>query len=284
MAELRTLTIEDIGDALKLSKSEKWNQTEDDWKFLIETPENICLAAIEDHKIVGTATATVYDSKVAWIGMVLVNKNYRGKGISKLLLSCLFDKLEHCSSIKLDATPAGQPVYQKFNFKDEYKLLRMTNISGELTGLPYNSENGIRQVSVDDIPEIVSYDEHVFGANRQALIEYLFNNNQENSWILKQRGEIAGYALGRQGERFYQVGPVSASSFDNTRLLILKALHKNLNKPVVIDVFNDKTELVTWLTMLGFKIQRPFCRMYQNENPFPGFIEKQFIICGPEFG
>ena len=99
----------------------RWSYVRNRWK-----PENICLAAIEDQKVIGTATAINYSNQVAWIGMVLVDQEYRGRGVSKLLLTGLFEKLNSCKSIKLDATPAGKPVYQKFDIKTEYLIHRMT--------------------------------------------------------------------------------------------------------------------------------------------------------------
>jgi len=35
---------------------------------------------------------------------------------------------------------------------------------------------------------------------------------------------------------------------------------------------------------MGFTTQRHFIRMYHKDNPYPGIIDKQFLISGPEFG
>ena len=123
---LRQMQLSDIKAGMRLSTAEGWNQTEKDWKFLIANSQNICLAAEADDKVVGTTTAINYSNQIAWIGMVLVDKNYRGKGISKMLLENVLEKLKPCRSIKLDATSAGREVYKKFGFKDEYSITRMT--------------------------------------------------------------------------------------------------------------------------------------------------------------
>ncbi len=123
--QIKKLLLSDIEQAIKLSNAENWNQTEKDWDLLIRNPLNICLSVLDGEKIIGTATAINYNDEIAWIGMVLVDSEYRGKGISKMLLSGLFEKLKSCKSVKLDATPAGQPVYKKYGFKDEYLIHRM---------------------------------------------------------------------------------------------------------------------------------------------------------------
>jgi hypothetical protein len=47
----------DIVNAMNLSNAEGWNQTEEDWKLLVESPQNVCLLAECNQKIIGTTTA-----------------------------------------------------------------------------------------------------------------------------------------------------------------------------------------------------------------------------------
>lgn len=73
---------------------------------------------------VGTSTSIVYEGRFAWIGMVIVDSRYRGQGIGTALLQrtvrCLDSRRVLC--IKLDATPQGKPVYEKFGFASEYDI------------------------------------------------------------------------------------------------------------------------------------------------------------------
>ncbi len=281
---IKPLLIQDIGQAIKLSNAERWNQTEENWALLIQNKKNVCLAAFEEKKVVGTATAINYANEVAWVGMVLVDQEYRGKGVSKMILSDLLGRLQFCRSLKLDATPAGQPVYQKFGFKDEYLVHRMTAVSVSMKSLFLINGLLPELIQRGNIPEIVDCDKQLFGANRQQLIEFLVENNPENSWMFRREGQISGIALGRKGSRFYQIGPVFTSETEDAKKLIAKSLENLKGQPVVVDVPEDKKELINWLESIGFTKQRFFVRMYQNENPFPGIPEKHFLICGPEFG
>src|SRR6476619_2273692 len=117
---IRSMQMSDIENGLRLSITEGWNQTEKDWKLFIENPQNICIVAEAGNKVIGTTTAINYSNQLAWIGMVLVDKAYRGMGVGKLLLTNILSKSEFFKSVKLDATPAGQRVYKKFGFEDEY--------------------------------------------------------------------------------------------------------------------------------------------------------------------
>ncbi|MEO6220659.1 MAG: GNAT family N-acetyltransferase [Ginsengibacter sp.] len=280
---LRSIQPDDIAGAMKLSSDEGWNQTKKDWELLTESPQNICILAEHKQKVVGTTTAINYSNQIAWIGMVLVAKENRGQGLSKLLLTNIFKRLESFKSIKLDATPEGQQVYKRFDFKDEFIITRMT-----ITPTKSLSSDNINilpePVHEKDIGEIISLDAQVFGANRTQLCKWLIKEHPQKAWMLKQNNRITGFALGRDGNKYHQIGPVIAQAIPEAKALITKAFNNFINQPIVIDVLSDKEDLINWLNSIGFIKQRNFIRMYKNKNPFPGMSDKQFAICGPEFG
>ena len=280
---MRRMNVNDIGSAMKLSSAEGWNQTENDWKLLVDDPHNICLVAEMDNKVIGTTTAMNYANAEAWIGMVLVDKEYRGNGVSKALLAGILEKTSFIKSIKLDATEAGQPVYQKFGFKDEYIIARMVNTWAMKLWIA-EQEFEPEQIMPRDIREIVAIDEAVFGVNRKQLIKFLLQRYPNQGWLLRRRGAIVGFVLGREGNKYHHIGPLVASSTSDAMILISKAIEDLTDKSVAVDILCDKMELIKWLNSIGFIRQRDFVRMYKNENPFPGKIADQFLICGPEFG
>ena len=281
---LRPMEPGDIGGAMKLSNAEGWNQTEKDWKLFVENPENVCMVAECGNKVIGTTTAINYSNQIAWIGMVLVDKEYRGQGVSKSLLTTIFKKLESCKSVKLDATPDGQQVYKKFDFKDEYLIARMTNLA--MKNLPSDDDHDIlpEPIQVQHIQEIIALDEIIFGANRTQLIKSLVREYPDKAGLVKRNNRITGFALGRDGNKYHQIGPVVASNITDAKILITKALKKLTNQPIIVDVLYDKEDLLTWLNSIGFIKQRHFIRMYKRENTLPGLTGKQYLICGPEFG
>lgn len=280
---LRPMQPGDIEAAMKLSNAEGWNQLEKDWKLLIENPENVSMLAQCGNKIIGTTTAINYSNQVVWISMVLVDKEYRGQGVSKLLIKYILKKLEHFKSIKLDATPEGQKVYKKFDFKDEYPIVRMVNTS--MKNLAPRNDDGLAEpVQSQHIQEIIALDEFIFGANRIQLIKSLVNEYPGKACLLKRNNRITGFVLGRDGNKYHHVGPVMASNIIDAKILITKVLKKLINQSVIMDVPDDKEDLLNWLNSIGFIKQRQFIRMYKKENPFPGMTGKQYLICGPEFG
>ncbi len=281
---IRTMKTGDLGGAMALSTAEGWNQTERDWKLFLEDAGNLCMVAECDNKIIGTTTTINYSNQIAWIGMVLVDKEYRGRGVSKTLLTNVLEKVESFKSVKLDATPDGQQVYRKFDFRDEYLIARMINPSMER--LPVDEESTALPASMEKkhIREISTLDETVFGANRARLIESLVKENPGKAWMVKQDNRVTGFVLGRDGNKYHHIGPLVASSTVEATILITGALKSLVHQSIAIDVLCDKEDLIDWLTSIGFIKQRHFIRMYKKENPFPGETGRQYLICGPEFG
>ncbi len=277
---LRPLRTDDRKAAMELSAEAGWNQTAQDWDFLLEDPQNISVAAVAGNKIIGTTVALDYAGQLAWIGMVLVNKAYRGKGVSKLLLQYIFENCK--AAMKLDATAWGEPVYRKFGFLPEYTILRMVNTS--VANISIHHVDLPRQALSKDLSAIISLDETVLGTKREKLVAYYMQQYPGKAWMLEESNGIEGFALGRTGYRYHHIGPIVATTASQAILLLKQALAQLSGQPVVIDVPVDKKEVIQMLQELDFVKQRQFTRMYRNKNPFAGKVNRLFAIAGPEFG
>jgi len=283
MVRLQKMELSHMDGLMKLKDAEGWNQLEKDWALLITYTESVNLVAVLDYRIVGSVCALNYANKVAWIGMMLVDKEYRGRGIGKGLMLAVMDKLKGCESVKLDATPAGRPLYLKLGFLDEYKLFRMTHPSVSLISLGLTNMEPQR-IKPEDIAEVAAFDKKVFGADRTALILQLYESFPELAWLIREQGRLAGFCLGRPGRNFTQIGPVNALSGEMAEALIGRAISQIRGRAVVVDIHADKSHTRHWLGSHGFTAQRPFERMYLHSNPHPGIMENLYLIAGPELG
>src|SRR5437764_9593530 len=119
--EIRLLVEDDLPAALRLKELARWNQTEADWLRLLRLEPRGCFAAAVGGRVVGTATTTTYGRELAWVGMVLVDPEYRRRGIASRLMSAALAYLDDgaVATVKLDATPDGHPVYEKLGFETE---------------------------------------------------------------------------------------------------------------------------------------------------------------------
>src|SRR3954467_8790642 len=150
----RPLMKADIPRAHELRRLANWNQSQQDWAGYLEFEPKGCFAAEVDGLVVGTATTITYGKSFGWIGMVLVDPDYRrgGVGTALLLRAIEFLKSRGVESIKLDATPMGRPVYLPLGFRDEYELARYEGIAASL---PTSDTRGISNLTESAVEEVV---------------------------------------------------------------------------------------------------------------------------------
>src|SRR5690606_29244067 len=278
---IRRMEMEDLPAAMDIKNQEGWNQTLQDWEFLLHGKANSCLVATHRDKIVATVSAIGYDNKLAWIGMMLVRKEHRGQGLAKMLMKATLEKLASYLALKLDATPAGFPVYAALGFVPEYSIYRMVRLSREISTKHPDQPSLLEETSLQGI---IDFDQKTYGVNRMHLLQYLHQQSPKPARIAETAKPIKGYIMGRLGTKYHQLGPLLAESMDTAVELISSALADLNEQPIVVDVLADKEGLITWLQDQGFTKQRELIRMYYQNNPFPGYLAQQFLISGPELG
>jgi GNAT superfamily N-acetyltransferase len=108
----------DLEFGMKMKNHVKWNQIPADWERFIDLDPEGCFIAEMDGQMVGTGTTTTYGSQVAWIGMIIVDENYRRHGIGRqIMLACMdYCKRKKIEVPKLDATPLGNKLYLTLGF------------------------------------------------------------------------------------------------------------------------------------------------------------------------
>src|SRR5207253_338766 len=64
--------------------------------------------------------------RAGWVGMVLVDPEFRRRGVATALMGAALDHLRRrgVTTVKLDATPAGRSVYERLGFEPESLLRR----------------------------------------------------------------------------------------------------------------------------------------------------------------
>lgn len=266
----------DIPAGLRLCRAAGWNQVSRDWELFLALSPSGCLVAEMDGRTVGTVATVRYEDRFAWIGMVLVDPAMRGQGIGTGLLEQALELLQDIRCVKLDATPAGQPIYRKLGFEDEYVLGRMEAAACTAGA----GSGGITRLHSGHMPEVFAQDRQVFGADRSRLLRWIHDAAPQYAWVKPG----AGHVFGRSGHNFEHIGPIIADSQDTARGLVLACLSQLEGRRVVADVPENQREWRAWLRAAGFIEQRPLIRMFRGANLHPGRPEQLFGILGPEFG
>ncbi|MEJ2704810.1 MAG: GNAT family N-acetyltransferase [Sedimentisphaerales bacterium] len=279
------MTMDDVALGLRLTQQAGWNQLESDWlRFLNLGPEG-CFVAELDGRSVGT-TMTFVSDRVAWVAMVLVEKESRGKGTGTALLKHALNYLDACKikTIRLDATHLGQPIYEKLGFMPEYELVRF---EGSMpTGLKTQHSRLMNRVLGLESevlgPSLIEFDRRVTGENRAKMLDALFREYPQNVRVTIQGDRVEGFVTMRPGRNAIQIGPCVATE-DAGRALLSDALNRCAGKAVFLDVPTDNIRAVKVAEASGLGIQRHFLRMYRGER-VKDDVNAIWASSGPEKG
>lgn len=282
MNPLRVMVQEDIPAGLALCRAAGWNQRAAEWElFLTLSPQDCRVAFDSEGNVVGTVTTVGYEDHFSWIGMLLVDPAQQRHGIGTQLLQESLNILREAETVKLDATPQGREVYLKLDFVDEYSLSRM---KASRVAASILSEGQARPIMESDFHRLLEFDREVFGADREAVLRWLWNEAAQYAFITEEDNRILGYCFGRPGHNYTHIGPIIATDVKNCIDLASTALRHCTGDHVILDVLHHTQEWQTWLASAGFIEQRTFIRMYRGPNAWPGVPVRQFAVVGPEFG
>lgn len=266
---IHVMRIADLDVVDSLRRLESWNQTPADLeRFLDYEPEGCFLARLGG-RAVGTVTTTTYGTEIGWIGMMLVHPDFRRRGIASALmqtsLNYLNDKGIAC--IKLDATPAGKPVYERLGFRAEWQFERWERPGGE------TSRFGSR---VSEEFESPAFDAEVFGADRLRWLKLLAAGSQV---IEKNKA----YGMLRPGARAAYLGPVVAENPNDGREII-EELIGFCQGTIIWDVPGPNVSAVEIARKLGFEPKRQLLRMWTGRVLHAGDVTRQYAISDPATG
>lgn len=278
MIRIRQMTINDLRLGQRLTRQAGWNQIESDWRRFMDMEPQGCFVAELDGTSVGTTTTCLFDD-VAWIAMVLVDKTVRGRGIGTALLKHAIDYLKgrNVRTVRLDATAAGRPIYEKLGFVPEYELARY---EGTITTSPGTAP--VSKVRAEVFSDIIEFDRRMTGTDRRKMLARLFEESPELIRFVRRDNQVQGYITARLGARAVQIGPGIANASAGASLLS-DSLSRFVGKPVFVDIPLDNAGAVKIAEAAGLTVQRCFTRMCLGERVNDN-VQAIWASSGPEKG
>ena len=278
---LRPMLRADLGAAMRLKTIAGWDQVEDDWRLFLDLDPGAGIVAVRDGAVVGTATVIRHGADVAWISMVLVDPAFRRMGIGTALVRRALEHLEGCPSVLLDATAAGQPVYERLGFRPCGRLLRLQTAAAGAC-LP---RRPAERLAAADLAAAAVLDAEAFGAERPALLARLLARSPSLAFRAGGGGRIRAFCLGRPGAELQRIGPVVGADPDDGVAVTAAALQELRGRPVMIDVVDSaRPALAGVLREAGLEETRQSVRMVRGRELAPVRPWSYLAVAGSELG
>jgi len=263
------LGVADAPAGLLLSTEAHWNQNEADWRFFLS--KGLVFGVRDGKQLVATAALLPYSSGNAWISMVLVNANWRRRGIAtRLVDACLNAATKHGLTTWLDATPDGARVYRRLGFTPTLQLrrLRLHVPTALMASQP---------LSACGLDDFVARDQRAMGFDRSVLLKEFAGRS--GSRMVSSSDAVA---LIRDGRAARHIGPLFAETHESA-LGLVNAIVRSEQGPWLLDAVYSQNDFLKGLTAGGWTIERPFQRMRFGRTTMLA-AELPFAVAGPEFG
>ncbi len=180
--------------------------------------------------------------------------------------------------VKLDASPAGQPLYEKLGFVPLDEVFVFQRQAGQLEG---QCPKGIERLTPPHLDLIADSDTQALGADRSRLLRALLEIYPGRAFIsLNEQEQINGYVIA-QAKR---IGPWVMNESSDAERLLRQALTLPFNGSVSVVTPAENTDAVSLLRRYGFQAVRVNRHMTYRSNVTFGQREKVYAQTSLSFG
>ena len=202
---------------------------------------------VQDNKVVGTGNI-FSKGKTGWLGNIMVDKSFRGKGLGYQMTKFLIDFLENkgCETQLLIATELGEAVYKKLGFR---KLTEYQSFDSKFDS-DYNFPDSVRKLELSDLASVHKLDLETNSEDRTYLIDKFYNRG---FGYFNDQNELLGFYLPEFGRGLVLSKDTPAG------IELLKLKHSTKGKRTLLPIENQNG--IKLLEKMGLKKGEKSSRM-----------------------
>lgn len=278
----KPLTFEAFKTLVHWAALEGWNPGLQDAEIFWATDPNGFYGYFDNETLIGGGSVVSYDGQFGFMGFFIVHPDYRAKGIGRELWQqrrdTLLSRLQPEAAIGMDGVLAMQPFYQKGGFKIAYRDERY-----EKEGTKYPNNPAVQTITESDFEAISTLDTECFGVSRTAFLSLWLTATNAKAFKYANNGNLLGFAVLRQCQKGYKIGPLFAENTIVAEALYEHCLSEAIGEPVYLDIPVNNKAAVALVTKYNADYVFECARMYHGQPPKIA-MEKIFGITSFELG
>jgi GNAT superfamily N-acetyltransferase len=211
---------DDITTFLDLAVAEGWVAEQWEFDFLLTAFPHGCFCARDDAGKAIAFVTSLRHGRSGWIGNLIVQADYRGKGVGEALFIRSLDALRDtgAKTFWLTASKLGKSLYEKHGFSTIDTIIRWTGFGKQLHGEHDSHEAGGDETATS----VSSIDCQAWGDRRDALLAATVGRGR---LLLRESGFLVLQPCGDA----MQFGPFSALDSTTAEHLLNAALRTVLH-------------------------------------------------------
>ncbi|MGB0121008.1 MAG: GNAT family N-acetyltransferase [Solirubrobacterales bacterium] len=261
--EIRNMDRDGVGEAVTWADREGWEPGLDDAAAFFEADREGFFSITDEGRTLAMISAVRCSPEVAFVGLYIVDPEFRGQGFGKHLWDEVVAKRDGMT-LGLDAVPEQVGTYASDGFEVAYGNARY---SADHLPAPEPSASLIRPAADFPFESLAGFDgQHCFGPRPAFLNEWIDGHNRNSLVSTNDSGEITGFAASRKSAAGTRIGPVFADDQVIARNLIL-TLASNSTGRIAVDVPQPNLAAVELVEGLGMARSFETSRMYRGPAP-----------------
>jgi predicted N-acetyltransferase YhbS len=268
----RPMNENDLPAAQALSQGVRWPHRLEDWQFVLRLGTGFVAEA--DGALVGTGLCWKQGGQHGSLGMIIVSPQHQGKGIGRKLMNLVLEELgDRCTL--LNATAAGQPLYESLGFKATGSLHQHQGTMATVAPVALAQGETVRPAEPGDIAKMIALANRGSGMARDEVLKQLAAVGA--GAVLERNGELAGFSIMRRFGRGQVIGPLVAPDSERAKALIAYWAGDYAGSFVRMDV-TGTSGLGAWLAQAGLAQVDTAVIMARNGVPPQDQAVQQFAI------
>lgn len=213
--QIAVMSEAELSTAIDWARQEGWNPGKHDASVFYQADPSGFLCGKIQEQIIATISAVKYGSEFGFIGLYIVNNEFRSQGFGLKLWNAAIDSLAG-RNIGLDGVLAQQENYKKSGFRLAHRNIRFT-------GKSFKSASASRAIPIQNIAfeEIAAYDSQFFPDERKNLLKQWIAPENSVSLVIAEDSKILGYGTIRVCDLGFKIGPLNADNSDIAEALYL---------------------------------------------------------------
>lgn len=278
---IRTLSNADLetADAILRSAFQRTESGLTDLRlFLALQPHGAFLASLRG--IPAGMVATIVYSNYAYVGLMGIHQEFQRQGLGLALMEHVLAWMSErkVPLVKLDASPAGQQLYEELGFVPLGEVYVFERKAYQLDG---QHPNRIQLLTPQHLDLISASDTQAFGADRGRLLRALLKTYPERAFILtRDQGQVDGYLFAQTR----RIGPWIMNEGGEAEPLLLGALSLPFEGAVSVVTPAPNVSAVSLLQHYGFQVSRVNRHMAYGPGATLGQREKVYGQTSLSFG
>ncbi len=263
---VRTMTKQDLECVMGWASKEGWNPGLFEVEALYAADsKGFNILEIDDRPVASLASIR-YSSQFAFLGLYIVQPQYRKQGYGKLLWDIVMGNLHSCSTIGLNGVKEQVEQYEREGFKP---VSTNTRWRGNLLGVTKSSTPHPIPITIQKpefLAPLINYSARLFPAPRAPFLAQWLTMPQSHVLAAIENGEISGYGVISKTADGYKIAPLLANKQAIAEQLYLALCRCVGNQgSIYIDTPNNNPDAVNLMQHFGLERTFDTYRMYKGQ-------------------